>query len=94
MKLYYENITEEEKISLDFPLDACVEQALEVFENLPQSDGSSFGLVDENDGVIHFEKFNKFMWLVQFLNFQNTALIKRFVTSINVKINQRFVQWC
>lgn len=65
MKLYYENITEEEKISLDFPLDACVEQALEVFENLPQSDGSSFGLVDENDTVIHFEKFNKFMWLVQ-----------------------------
>src|SRR5690625_612395 len=63
MKLYYENITEEEKISIDFPLDACVEQALEVFENLPQSDGSSIGLVDENDAVIYFEKFNEFMWL-------------------------------
>lgn len=65
MKLYYENITEEEKISVDFPLESSVEQALDVFENLPQYDGSSFGLVDENSLIVHFEKFNKFMWLIE-----------------------------
>jgi hypothetical protein len=65
MKLFFENFTEEAKVPMDFPLDAVLEQALEVFENLPEDDGSSFGLVNEQNVVIQFSKYNKFLWLVE-----------------------------
>lgn len=64
MKLYYENLTEEERVSIEFPLDASVEQALEIFENLPEDDGSSFGLIDANRLIVHFVKYSQFMWMV------------------------------
>lgn len=65
MKLFYENITEGEKIPIDFPLDAGIEQTLEIFDSIPENDGSSFGVVNDHGLVIQFHKYNKFMWLVE-----------------------------
>ena len=65
MKLFFENITDELKVPMDFPLDAVLEQALEIFEQLPEDDGSSFGLVNDQNVVVQFSKFNKFLWLVE-----------------------------
>lgn len=65
MKLFFENFTEEAKVPMDFPLDAVLEQALEIFETLPEDDGSSFGLVNDQNLVVQFSKFNKFLWLVE-----------------------------
>lgn len=65
MKLFFENITEQEKIPMDFPLDAVLDQALDLFEQLPQDDGSSFGIVNESKTVVQFSKYNKFFWLVE-----------------------------
>ena len=65
MKLFFENITENVKVPMDFPLDAVLEQALEVFEELPEDDGSTFGIVNEQDIVVQFSKYNTFMWLVE-----------------------------
>ncbi len=65
MKVFFENISEYMKVSIDFPLDAVLEQALDIFEQLPEDDGSSFGVVNENNMVIQFSKFNKFLWLIE-----------------------------
>ncbi|MFV0305123.1 MAG: hypothetical protein ACK5IC_06560 [Moheibacter sp.] len=65
MKLFFENITEQERVSMDFPLEAVFGQVLEVFEQLPEEDGSTFGLVTEENMVIQFSKYNQFMWLVE-----------------------------
>lgn|SRR5690554_2360523 len=65
MKLFFENVTQSEKVPLDFPLEAVLEQALEVFESLPEDDGSVMGIVTEQEVVLQFSKYNKFMWLVE-----------------------------
>ena len=65
MKLFFENITEDIKVPMDFPLEAVLEQALEIFEQLPEDDGSSFGIVNDQQIVVQFSKYNRFMWLVE-----------------------------
>lgn len=65
MKLFFENISDDVKVPMDFPLDAVLEQAWEIFEDLPEDDGSTFGIVNEKNVVVQFSKYNKFMWLVE-----------------------------
>lgn len=65
MKLFFENISERVKVPVDFPLDAVLEQALDIFDQLPENDGSTFGIVNEGGTVIQFSKYNKFLWLVE-----------------------------
>lgn len=62
MKLFYENISQNDRIPIEFPLEAVLEQALDIFEQLPEDDGSSFGVITEEGFLIHFYKFNQFMW--------------------------------
>lgn len=65
MKLFFENISQSDSISVKQPLEAAYEQALDVFEQLPEDDGSSFGLITDRDVIILISKFNRFMWLVE-----------------------------
>lgn len=65
MKLFFENISAHDRIQIDSALESSVEQALEIFENLPQDDGSSMGLVNEDNIAVLFQKYNRFMWLVE-----------------------------
>lgn len=71
MKLFFENIREDFKIPMDFPLEAVLEQALEIFEQLPEDDGSTFGIVNEQNTVVQFSKYNRFMWLVEIPDLPN-----------------------
>lgn len=73
MKLFFENISAFEKVSRDNPLESSVEQALEIFENLPQDDGSSMGFVDSNNILIEFSKYNRFLWLVEIPIFEKNG---------------------
>lgn len=65
MKLFFENITQNERIPVETALDAVIEQALDVFKQLPEDDGSFFGLITESAIIIQFSKFNRFMWLAE-----------------------------
>lgn len=65
MKLFFENISQSERIPVEQPLEAAFEQALDVFELLPEDDGSSFGLITDRNVVIQISKYNRFMWLVE-----------------------------
>lgn len=71
MKVFFENLTQNTKIPIDFPLEAVKEQALEIFQSLPEDDGSYFGLVNDSGGVLQFSKYNRFMWLVEIPDMAN-----------------------
>lgn len=65
MKVFFENISEEIRVPSEEPLESALEQALDIFDNLPEDDGSSFGLLNDNEISIQFFKLNKFLWLVE-----------------------------
>lgn len=68
MKLFFENITEKEFIPMEKALDAVPEQALDVFDQLPEDDGSFLGLLTDDGTCLQFSKFNRFMWLVELID--------------------------
>jgi|SRR5690606_3956442 len=78
MRLFFENISEQVKVPMDFPLDAVLEQAMEIFEQLPEDDGSTFGLVNEQEVVIQFSKYNKFLWLVEIPDMSRNGIHQTF----------------
>lgn len=78
MKLFFDNISEQMKVQMDFPLDAVLEQALEVFMQLPEDDGSTFGIVNEQNVVVQFSKYNKFLWLVEIPDVKNNGIHQAF----------------
>lgn len=78
MKLFFENITDNMKIPMDFPLDAVLEQAMDIFEQLPEDDGSSFGIVNDKNIVIQFSKYNKFLWLVEIPDMSRNGIHQSF----------------
>lgn len=65
LKMYIYNYTHKVKVSIHKPLEASLEQALEVFDELPQTDGSYFGLINEKEICCQFSKYNKFIWLLE-----------------------------
>ncbi|MFA5619948.1 MAG: hypothetical protein WDA08_06565 [Weeksellaceae bacterium] len=65
MKLFFENITENNRVPVESPLEATLSQALEVFEFLPENDGSSMGIVNDEQVIFQISKFNRFLWLVE-----------------------------
>jgi len=65
LKLYFQNYSKNFGVSIHQPLDCSMEQAIEVFEVLPQNDGSYFGIISENNITVQFSKYNKFVWLVE-----------------------------
>lgn len=65
VKLFFENRTDEISVSETEPLETALEQALEIFDNLPDEYESSFGLLNERDERLIFYKFNPFLWKLE-----------------------------
>ena len=65
MRLYFQNFGKNLCVPTASPLEASVWQALDIFNNLPEEDGSFLGLVDENEDSLQFMKYNKYVWLIE-----------------------------
>jgi len=65
MKVFFFNTRTQEEIPDSQALEASVEQALEIFEKLPQDGGSFLGIINEDAIHIQFRKYNRFMWLIE-----------------------------
>ena len=96
LKVFFQNFTNKMKVSIHKPLDAVLEQVLEVFEFLPQHDGSYLGIISEQEITIQFTKYNKFVWLIEipipekkgsYQMFLTDHKCKRIITSIFEGIN-------
>lgn len=64
MQVFFQNYAWGIGVSSLNPLDALLEQALEIFENLPEDDGSFIGIVNEKNMRIQFSKYDRFNWLL------------------------------
>lgn len=65
MRVYFKNYREKLSVPTSQPLESSVWQALEIFDNLPEEDGSFFGLVDQDNESLQFVKYNKYVWLIE-----------------------------
>lgn len=64
MRLFFNNFSNKNEISYHKPLESSVWQALDIFKNLPDNDGSYFGLIDRDDTIVYFSKFDKYFWVI------------------------------
>lgn len=65
MRLYFQDYTNKINVLTHQALESSVWQALDIFNNLPEEDGSYLGLVDENNEALQFTKYNKYVWLIE-----------------------------
>ena len=65
MRVYFQNYRDKTGVRTSRPLEGSVWQALDIFENLPEDDGSFIGIVDENGEALQFIKYNKYVWLIE-----------------------------
>lgn len=65
MKLFFENLETGISVPFETPLEASLEQAVEIFDALPDDDGSSLGILYAEDLSVQFYRYNKFVWIVE-----------------------------
>lgn len=65
MLLYFQDYTNNICVPTEAPLEASVWQALDIFNNISDDDGSYIGLVDEHQETLQFMKYNKYVWLIE-----------------------------
>jgi len=65
MRLYFQDYNKKLCVPTASPLEASVWQALDIFNNLSEDDGSMIGLVDDENEALQFMKYNKYVWLIE-----------------------------
>ncbi|MCB9201772.1 MAG: hypothetical protein H6604_01810 [Flavobacteriales bacterium] len=65
LEVYFWNYTDDIGVSVYKPLEASLEQALDIFTNLPERDGSYIGIVSEQGIKMQITKYNKFLWVLE-----------------------------
>ncbi len=80
LQLYFTNYSNKINVSIHSPLEAVKEQALEIFDRLPQNDGSFMGIINENSQTVQISKYNKFVWLIEIPNAKRKGNYQIFLT--------------
>lgn len=65
MKVSFHNVNLEIEVAENAPLDASIEQVMDIFLHLPEDDGSFLTLINNDNIHTRFSKYNKFVWLVE-----------------------------
>lgn len=65
MRLYFKNYRDNIEVKTKDALEASVWQALEIFNNLPETDNSFLALKNSENDVLLITKYNKFVWLIE-----------------------------
>ncbi|MDO5654826.1 MAG: hypothetical protein Q4G27_01655 [Flavobacteriaceae bacterium] len=65
MRVYFQNYREKTGVPTGKPLYGSIWQVLDIFDNLPEEDGSFIGIVDDDDESLQFMKYNKYVWLIE-----------------------------
>ncbi|WP_322970234.1 hypothetical protein [Faecalibacter sp. LW9] len=79
MKIFFENYADEIFVETDFPLEGSLEQAVDIFHNLPDYDGSFIGFVNKDGNTVQISKYDRFLFLVEIpVDDQNASYYKLF----------------
>ena len=65
MKIFFENYADELIVETDFPLEGSLEQAIDIFHNMPDYDGSFIGFVNNDGNTVQISKYDRFLFLVE-----------------------------
>lgn len=65
MRLFFKNYQNNLSISAKYALETSIWQALDIFDNLPENDDSFLGLINSENEVLKFSKYDKFLWIVE-----------------------------
>ncbi len=85
MYVFFQNYSQRIGVSSKNPLEGSVWQVLEIFEHLPEDDGSFLGLQNEDKASIQISKYNKYVWLIEMPVPEKGGSFQGFYTRIKVK---------
>ena len=84
MKIFFENYADDLIVETELPLEGSLQQAIEIFHNLPDYDGSYIGLVNQ-DGYTHFVWLGNVDQVYDCYQDQEIEAINNFTKEIRLK---------
>ncbi len=73
MKIFFENYADDLNVETELPLQGSLEQAIEIFHNLPDYDGSYIGFVNRDGNTVQISKYDRFLFLVEIPVYEEQA---------------------
>jgi len=65
VKIFFENYADDLNVETNFPLEGSLEQAIDIFHNLPDYDGSFIGFENNDGNTVQISKYDRFLFLVE-----------------------------
>ncbi|WP_413533525.1 hypothetical protein [Empedobacter brevis] len=84
MKIFFENYADDLHVETELPLEGSLSQAIEIFHNLPDYDGSYIGLVNRDGNTVQISKYDRFLFLVEIPLYQEQASYSALFTYFQV----------
>ncbi|QTV05235.1 hypothetical protein [Faecalibacter bovis] len=85
MKIFFENYADNLCVETDFPLVGSLEQAIDIFHNLPDYDGSFIGFVNDDGNTVQISKYDRFLFLVEIPVYDQGASYSKLLNYFQVK---------
>ncbi|MEG0930357.1 hypothetical protein [Algoriella sp.] len=85
MKIFFENYADDLIVETELPLEGSLQQAIEIFHNLPDYDGSYIGLVNQDGNTVQISKYDRFLFLVEIPVYEEQASYSTLFTYFQVK---------
>ena len=85
MKIFFENYADDLIVETELPLEGSLQQAIEIFHNLPDYDGSYIGLVNQDGNTVQISKYDRFLFLVEIPVYEEQASYSTLFTYLQVK---------
>lgn len=73
MKIFFENYADDLQVETELPLEGSLSQAIEIFHNLPDYDGSYIGLMNQDGNTVQISKYDRFLFLIEIPVYQEQA---------------------
>ncbi len=73
------------QVSIHEPMDAGLEQALEIYKWISQDSNSYMGLISKQGHTVEFSKYNKFVWKVEIPHKSKKGKYQIFLTPMKLK---------
>jgi len=85
VKIFFENYADDLTVETELPLEGSFSQAIEIFHNLPDYDGSYIGFVNQDRNTVQISKYDRFLFLVEIPVYEEQASYSTLFTYFQVK---------
>ncbi len=85
LKIYFYDFENQIQLSIHEPLEASLEQTLEVYQSVSQNSNSYMGIISLQGHTVEFSKYNKFVWKVEIPHKRKKGSYQIFLTPTKLK---------